>query len=306
MHLKKYFAALAVSVAAFAAASVLTSGSLRAETVTECDRLATDPMDRARVTDGASFQQLMSDEALEACTRDAVIQADNPRLAYQYGRLLLLRKQKIQGLKYVIRAAEKGHLAAQLLLTSGYSSGNYFKGDAKQAYSWAEKAATQGSKYAQASAATWQVEGNGTTQKTEKGLARLENYAATGNTYASFSLAVIYRQGVYAKTDLDRAIGYYDAARKGGLGAAHSALALMYLGGESVKKDVDRAYRIFLDGAEAGHVGVQLLLARNLAEGFIPVEDGTAEAVKWMCAAGKRGESLHFELFRRKITCPAK
>jgi TPR repeat protein len=278
----------------------------QAQTITECDRLATDPLDRARVTEGASFQQLMSEEALTACNKAAILDEDNPRLAYQYGRLLLLRKQKNPGLKQVIRAAEKGHLAAQLLLTSGYSSGNYFKGDAKQAYYWAEKAAAQGSKYAQASAATWLVEGTGTEKKTEQGLARLEGYAKGGNAFANFSLAVIYRQGSHTKRDIEKALAHYDAARKAGLGAAHSALALMYLGGESIKKDIDRAYQIFLEGAEAGHIGVQLLFARNLAEGILPPKAGKDEAVKWMCAAGKRGASLHLELFHREITCPTK
>jgi TPR repeat protein len=292
--------ALATTIATLA----LTTG-LRAETVLECDRLATDHMDRARVTDGASFQSLMSDEAQEACTRDAIMNPDNARIAYQYGRLLLLRKEPKQGLKQVIKAAEKGHLAAQLLLTSGYSSGNYFKGDAKQAYYWAEKAAAQGSKYAQASAATWQAEGSGTKKDADKGVARLQAYASEGNAFASFSLAVIYRQGQFVKADVDKAISHYDAARKAGLGAAHAALAMMYLGGEAVKKDADRAYDIFLEGAEAGHIGVILLFARNLAEGLLPSKAGSEEAVTWMCKAGKRGENLHFELFKRAITCPA-
>jgi TPR repeat protein len=284
----------------------LTPAISHAETITDCDRLATDQMDRARVTDGASFQSLMSDEAMEACNRDVILHPDVARLSYQYGRLLLLRKNPKQGLKQVIKAAEKGHLAAQLLLTSGYSSGNYFKGDAKQAYYWAEKAAAQGSNYAQASAATWQIEGSGTEKKVEVGLARLQDYSKAGNAYASFSLAVIYRQGNFVKRDVERAIEYYHAARKDGLGAAHSALAMMYLGGESVKTDRAKAYQIFREGAEAGHVGVQLLFARNLAEGMVPSKDAKAESLKWMCAAGKRGENLHLELFRSKLVCPAK
>jgi hypothetical protein len=302
MPMRSIVSALVLGVALGA----LNSAPSQAATVTECDRLATDPLDRARVADGASFEILMSDEALEACTRDAALDPKNPRLAYQYGRILLLRKQKKQGLKQLIKAGEGGHLAAQLLMTSGYSSGNYFKGDAKQAYFWAEKAAKQGSKYAQASAATWQVEGTGTKKDSEKGLARLDEYASGGNAYASFSLAIVYRQGRFVEADIERAIGYYHQSRKSGLGAAHSALALMYLGGESVKKDLDKAYQIFLEGAEAGHVGVQLLFARNLAEGLIPSKGGKDEAIKWMCAAGKRGGDLHFELFKRALTCPTK
>jgi TPR repeat protein len=302
MRLKNLALAFGLSVAAL----MPLSSAAQAETVTECDRLATDPMDRTRVADGVSYQTLMSDEALAACNKATILDEGNPRLAYQYGRLLLLHKNQKQGLKQVIRAAEKGYLAAQLLLTSGYSSGNFFKGDAKQAYYWAEKAAAQGSKYAQASAATWLVEGTGTEKKIEQGLARLETYSKDGNAYASFSLAVIYRQGSFVKTDVDRAIGYYKIAGKTGLGAAYGALGMMYLGGESVKKDIDHAYEVFLEGAEAGHVGVQLLFARNLAEGLLPSKAGKDEAAKWMCAAGKRGKSLHFEVFRRELTCPVK
>ncbi|MBT3701468.1 MAG: sel1 repeat family protein [Alphaproteobacteria bacterium] len=302
MRLKNLPLAFGLSLAALLPLSM----PVQSETITECDRLATDPMDRARVADGVSYQTLMSDEAMAACNKATILNEDNPRLAYQFGRLLLLHKNKKQGLKQVIRAAENGYLAAQLLLTSGYSSGNFFKGDAKQAYYWAEKAATQGSKYAQASAATWLVEGTGTEKKIDQGLARLEDYSKAGNAYASFSLAVIYRQGNFVKTDVARAIGYYETAGKAGLGAAYGALAMMYLGGESVKKDIDRAYQVFLEGAEAGHVGVQLLFARSLAEGLVPSEDGTKEAVVWMCTAGERGKTLHFELFRRDISCPVK
>lgn len=300
MPLRKLTLALVATTLAAAALAM----PVRAETVTECDRLATDPMDRARVAEGAGFDKLMSDEAMEACTRDTIMQPDNPRLAYQYGRLLLLHKKKKQGLKHVIKAAEKGHLAAQLLLTSGYSSGNFFKGDAKQAYFWAEKAAAQDSKYAAASAATWQVEGRGTTQDVKKGMARLEDYAAKGNAFAGFSLAVIYRQGRFVEKNMDKALGHYLNAGKAGLGAAYSALAMMYLGGEDVEKNPDRAYEVFHEGASAGHVGVILLFARNLAEGLLPSKAGENEAIDWMCKAGRRGESLHFELFKRPVTCP--
>ncbi len=285
------------------AACAIAALPAKAADITECDRDATDPRDRGRVTDGADLKLLMNDATLAACARDAAANPDVPRLAYQYGRVMLLHAKGEEGKAELERAAAAGYLAAQLLLTSGYASGAYFKADQDRATFWAEKAAAQGSNYAQATYGTWIIEGKGTEKDVAKGLGLLQGYAKEGNAFADFSLAVLHRQGDLVKRDIPKAVAHYEKARDAGLGAAFSALALMYIAGDDIKRDVLKAQKILNDGAEAGHSGVQLLLARYLAEQVLPSPDGAAEARKWMCRAGPRGAQLHLEIYREDLTC---
>ncbi len=285
------------------AAFVFFSSPAGAADITECDRVASDPRDRGRVAEGADLKILMNDTTLAACARDAAANPDVPRLAYQHGRVMLLHAKGEEGKAELERAAEAGYLAAQLLLTSGYASGAYFQADQDRATFWAEKAAAQGSKYAQATYGTWLIEGKGTPKNVDKGLGLLRGYAEDGNAFADFSLAVLHRQGDLVKRDIPKAVAHYEKARDAGLGAAFSALALMYIAGDDIKRDVLKAQKILNDGAEAGHNGVQLLLARYLAEQVLPSPDGEAEARKWMCRAGPRGAQLHLEIYREDLTC---
>lgn len=274
-----------------------------AQAVTDCDRLAADPADRQKITRGASNEDLFSDAALAACA-DAVSQnADSMRLAYQYGRVLVLRNKAKQGVPHLTRAAEAGYLAAQLVLASGYASGAHFKSDALKSYRWYKAAAAQGSNYAQATIGALTIEGKGVEKNVAEGVAMLEGYAAAGNGFADYSLGVIFLQGTVVKKDVPRAIRHYENARKRGLGAAFIALGLMYISGEGGEKDVEKAHAIFREGAEAGHAGVRLMLAQYYQGRLFEVADPDAEARRWLCKAGQRGEQLHLQMYGEKLVC---
>jgi len=275
-----------------------------AATVTACDRLATDPADRNKVAAGASYEELVSEAAETACAEAIAAEAGNPRLAYQYGRLLVLRNKSKEGLPHLSRAAEAGYLAAQLVLASGYASGAHFKVDAIKSHHWYTKAAEQGSKYAQASVGLLLVEGKGVYKDVEKGIALLEKAAAGDNAFAEYSLGVLFLNGALVKKDVPRAIKHYERARKAGLGAAFIALGLLYVTGEGVEKDLKKAQAIFVEGAEAGHNDVRMLLAQYYQGKFFKVANPDAEARRWLCKAGPQGAQLHIQMYRgEKLVC---
>jgi len=274
-----------------------------AETATECDRLAADPADRQKITDGASIADLFSPAAIEACASAVAADGDNPRLAYQYGRVLVLQNKGKEGVVHLTKAAEAGYLSAQLVLASGYGSGAHFKADPKKSWFWYEKAAAQGSKYAQATVGTLMIEGNGVEKNVEDGVAMLEGYAQSGNSFANYSLGVLFLNGTEVPKDVPRAIQHYEAARKSGLGAAFIALALIYVAGQDVEKDLDKAHAIFLEGVKAGHNGVRLMLAQYYEGLIFDVADPEAEVRSLLCKAGQRGSQLYLQLYDKKIAC---
>ena len=275
-----------------------------AATITECDRLATDPADRNKITAGASYDDLFSDAAVTACAKAVAAAAENPRLAYQYGRLLVLRNKLKEGLPHLIRAAEAGYLAAQLVLASGYGSGAHFKADPIKSHHWHTKAAEQGSKYALASVGLLLVEGKGVFKDVKKGVALLEKAAAGDNAFADYSLGVLFLNGVLVKKDVPRAIKHYERARKAGLGAAFIALGLMYVTGDGGEKDLKKAQAIFVEGAEAGHNDVRMLLAQYYQGKFFKVANPDAEARRWLCKAGPQGAQLHLQMYGgEKLVC---
>jgi hypothetical protein len=274
-----------------------------AGTATECDRLATDPADRQKITAGASNADLFSAAAIEACAAAVAADGDNPRLLYQYGRVLVLHNKGKEGVVHLTKAARSGYLSAQLVLASGYGSGAHFKADPKKSWFWYEKAAAQGSNYGQATVGTLMIEGKGVEKNVEKGIALLEGYAKAGNSFANYSLGILYLNGTQIEKDVPRAIEHYEAARKSGLGAAFIALALIYVAGQDVEKDLEKAHAIFLEGARAGHNGVRLMLAQYYDGLVFDVADPEAEARFWLCKAGQRGDQLYLQMYDKKIVC---
>jgi len=292
-----------LSVVCGIALGVALAGPVSAETVTECDRLAADPADRKKVTEGAANEDLFSDAALEACAKAVADDADNMRLAYQYGRLLVLRKKSTQGIPHLTRAAESGYLAAQLVLASGYGRGSHMDGDAGKSYFWFKAAAAQGSHYAQASMGKMLVEGRGVESNAAEGVAMLKGFAAEGNAFADYALGLIHLQGAWVKKDLPQTIKYFESARERDLAGAYVALSLLYMSGEDIKKDIKKVQQILLEGAEAGHVEVQLMLGHYYQSGKFEVADEDAEALRWLCKAGIRGRRLYLDLYTVEPVC---
>ncbi|MCG8548195.1 MAG: tetratricopeptide repeat protein [Alphaproteobacteria bacterium] len=84
-----------------------------AKGVTACDRLAADPADPRRVTEGVAMADFDADSALEACAAAIEYDPNNPRLHFQLGRTLVAMGQEDQALDFLEPAAEVNYPAAE-------------------------------------------------------------------------------------------------------------------------------------------------------------------------------------------------
>lgn len=92
--------------------------------VTACDRLAAEPDDPHRVADGASFDAMDPDAAIQACTLAVEYDPENTRLLFQFGRALLAAGADAESAEVLKASAEAGYAAA-----AGYMGDLLFKDD---------------------------------------------------------------------------------------------------------------------------------------------------------------------------------
>lgn len=84
--------------------------------VTECDRLAANPDDPDRVAEGVPDSRVDIKAAIIACTRSLEADPENPRLAYQLGRVSFYDGNTPNALKYIGQAAEQGYRQAEFVM----------------------------------------------------------------------------------------------------------------------------------------------------------------------------------------------
>lgn len=93
--------------------------------ITGCDRLAANPPDPDRVTEGVPRDQVDIPAAIAACRIAAAAQPDVARLSYQLGRVLFYDGQTELALKSFGRAIEQDYRQAKfltgLIMTRGYN-----------------------------------------------------------------------------------------------------------------------------------------------------------------------------------------
>lgn len=224
---------------------------------------------------------------------------------------------KAEGARWLEKAAEQGHVEAQLELAKCYSSGKGVKKDEAEALKWARKAAESGD--AKAMYEYYQFSGN---------LEMLRKSAENGYVEAQNRLGFCYLRAIRFPVDLSEAVKWYTlAAEQGDSGAknhldrlkdvipllepaergdaeAQYKLARYIIEhgeiGDSPNNPVPRREAIrkwLLKAAENGHVAAQL----ELAEAYAYFENGIwwiapgndfAEAAKWFRKAAEQGDPM--------------
>ena len=179
---------------------------------------------------------------------------------------------KAEGAKWLEKAAEQGHVEAQLELAKCYSSGKGVKKDEAEALKWAQKAAESGD--AKAMYEYYQFSGK---------LEMLLKSAENGYVEAQNRLGFCYLRAIIFPVDLSEAVKWYTlAAEQGDSGA---------------KKHLDRLKDVIplLEPAERGDAEAQYKLARYIIEhgeiGDSPNNSGPRreEIRKWLLKAAENG-----------------
>lgn len=84
--------------------------------ITDCDRLAANPPDPDRVTDGVPRSRVDVKAAIAACRRALAADADTARFAYQLGRVYFYDGDSARALEYIGRAAALGYRQAEFVM----------------------------------------------------------------------------------------------------------------------------------------------------------------------------------------------
>ena len=270
--------------------SAASGGDRGLGVVTQCDRLAAHPADRAAVASGVVFEQIDAPAAISACRAALQDDPNNIRLSYQLGRALEAGKQFQEAVANYRAAAEKKYIRAQVAMGYAYGEGKGVPRDAAESVRWFRLAADNKDPIAQYYVG-WSYESGDGMEKNEAEAARWYRLAAEqGFAGGQVALGELYDTGKGVAKDDAEAARWYRLAAEQGDPAGQTALGLLYALGEGVTKDPAEAARLYRMAAEQGHGPGQVNLALMYRDGKGVVKD-YAESARLSRLAAEQGES---------------
>lgn len=205
--------------------------------------------------------------------------------SYRLGRLM--GKGKVTGnkpeeLKYYQLAYEQGYEIAAFRIAEYYYKNQQNEDDTQNYQQWLAIALQQQSNNAQLRMAEWILQGQGVEQNTTKAIAIYQSLSAKGMSSASRNLGKIYEQGSYVDQDFQQSLFYFKRAVDQGDRYAELDIARFYAHGLGVESDWPLANSIFLRYADAGSSKAAYLLAKNLEQQALTINEGIPEqSVYW-------------------------
>lgn len=161
----------------------------------DCDRLAAQPADRARVGAGVAWQSLDPARASAACETAIEEHPDELRFQHQYGWAQLKAGRLDDARLWFRTAAENGYVAAQKHVGHMYMMSLGVPADDSKAVSWYRKAAEQNDPGAQYLLGLMHVLGRGVPRDDMQAITWFRRAAGQGDAGAQFILGWMYRQG---------------------------------------------------------------------------------------------------------------
>ena len=141
---------------------------------------------------------------------------------YRYGSEVSLDYEK--SAEYYFKAAQQGHILAQVNLGFMYENGLGVAQDYMQAVEWYRKASEQGDSFGQNNLGTMYRWGLGVAQDYMQAIEWYHKASEQGNVYAQNNLGVMYECGEGVSIDYEKASEWYHKAAKQGVFEAHLGL----------------------------------------------------------------------------------
>ena len=208
----------------------------------DCDRLAAQPDDSEKVTDGVEVEELNADDAILFCRKAVKIHPNVARFAYQLGR-----------------AHHKGK--------------SYQK-----ARIWYEKGMVQGSAAAISGLGQLYRKGRGVPKNYKKAEHLFRKAIERDSVAAMHNLGVMYEKGEGVKQDYGEAVRLYQQAAAKGSAVAMNNLGVMYYNGQGVDKDHRKAVKWYFKAADKKNTAAYYNLAIAHENGEGVAKDRTAAA----------------------------
>jgi len=219
-----------------------------------CDRLAASPLDQSRPPDlrGVPDDEVRRNESYRECTR-AALRTREPRILFEYARVLDLYGEPAAARSFAERAAAAGYPAGQALY------GIFLMNDM-----------------------------NDRTRNLERARTQFSRAASRGDPTGLYYLGVFSESGLgLSPPDLERAATFYEAAETAGhpsaapalarLGARKDAAAQVTAGEDAIRDDLLGARG--LDALAAGSIIDRTLKADSVIWSFRKYQDGSVRGV---------------------------
>jgi hypothetical protein len=235
--------------------------------VTRCDVLSSDPADPQRMAPPVREGLMNIREAARACGFALAADPENPRLLFQFGRVLQFAGRHDWARAYYTRASAYKYSAA--LTNLGYMAieGIGQDKDFAAAETYYRQAAELGNLRARTNIGTMYIEGVGVPQIPEEGVLWYRLASGMGWANAQNALADQYRKGIGVGKDERAAVALYRLAAENGQRAAMNSLGRSYLAGWGVEPDRKTAHLWFERAIEAGDRFAPRFFAQDLIAG---------------------------------------
>ncbi|EWY35838.1 hypothetical protein N825_34055 [Skermanella stibiiresistens SB22] len=211
--------------------------------VKDCDIVASDDEDFARVADPVRYGLVNTRQALRVCTTDLARDPDNPRLKFLLARVLEIARRYEEAREFYRMAADDGYAAGMTNLGAMYRSGRGGPADDTKAFELFRKAARSGSPRGRVNLGNMFLLGRGAAKNEAEAIYWTRLAADIGWAKAINALGNIYENGQGLERDDGAAFARYQTAAQLGLSEAMNSLGRFYEEGRAVPQDLTQAVR---------------------------------------------------------------
>jgi TPR repeat protein len=269
------------------------SDPLRLDLVTDCDRLAANPVDpqRPRGIAGVRLEKIDVVPALAACEAAMRQFPDVARFTYQAGRIAAAQKDYQLARQLYDKAATAGEPGSMNNLGILFFNGLGVAKDFVEAHEWYQKAAAKGVAVAMANIGSLYVQGNGVPKNYAEALKWYGKAADAGDASGMNGLGYVSEHGYGVPEDLTDARKWSEPAAAGGEPKAMTNLGNLYRDGRGVTRNYDEARRWFEKASAAGNANGMNNLGVLYFRGYGVPQD-YSEARKWYEKAAAAGDMV--------------
>ena len=213
----------------------------------------------------------------------------NLGVMYHNGRGV--KKDAAESLRWYRRAAEGGHRASQYWVASCYYKGHVVARDDREAVRWYRRAAEQGHVAAQYNLAWHYDRGKGVTEDNSEAFKWYMEAADEKHLESRYCIGRLYELGEGVGQDYKKARKWYERAAKKKHVRAQVQLAGLYFDGKGTKASLKKAAGWFKKAAATGNADGQFGLASCLANDKKPDDDELREATRLYRRAAEQGHA---------------
>ncbi len=265
--------------------------------VTDCDLYAADPNDPQRQVPGVSNGLVNVRDALRACAFALAADKGNPRLQFQFGRVLEIAGQYPWAEHFYELAGKQQYSAALVNLGYMARTGMGRDVDYDRAFDFYMQAAAMGNLRARTNVGSAYIKGQGVPKLPEEGILWYRLAASSGWTNAMTALGDSYARGIGVDKNETEAAKLYGAAADMGQIDAMSNLGRALIKGAGIDKDIGRGLALLEKATDMGNQYAPTFAARVYLKGDDGVAADPVKARSLLELSARRGfEDAYLDL----------